>query len=40
LLDGRLSEPGAFPCLGLFAVEEFMQELSEFDIISMQTEGA
>ncbi len=34
LLKGELSEPGAFPCLGLFTVDEFMHELSDFDVIS------
>lgn len=33
LLEGRLSEPGAIPCLGLFTVEECMQELSDYDVI-------
>ena len=34
LLEGRRTEPGAIPCLGLFTVEEFMQELAGFDVIS------
>ena len=32
LLSGGLTRRGAFPCLGLFSVSEFMQELSSFDI--------
>lgn len=32
LLDGELSAPGAYPCLGLFTVAEFMDELAEFDV--------
>jgi hypothetical protein len=34
LLEGRLSKSGAIPCLGLFTVDEFMQELAGFDVIS------
>jgi len=34
LLDGKSHEAGAYPCLGLFTVDEFMQELSDFDVIS------
>lgn len=32
LLNGELSAPGAYPCLGLFTVAELMAELAEFDI--------
>lgn len=32
LLDGDLLEPGAYPCLGLFTVAEFMAELAAFDV--------
>ncbi len=34
LLAGKLSEPGAYPCLGLFTVAELMAELADFDITS------
>ena len=33
LLAGSLYEPGAYPCLGLFTVEEFMRELSDYDVM-------
>ena len=39
LLEGRLSEPGAYPCLGLFTVAEFMQDLSGFDVSVRLVEG-
>lgn len=32
LLDGRLSKPGAIPCLGLFTVDELMAQLKAFDV--------
>jgi len=32
LLDGELTAPGAYPCLGLFTVAELMAELAEFDV--------
>lgn len=32
LLEGKLSKPGAYPCLGLFAVAEFMKELAGFHV--------
>jgi len=32
LLNDELSAPGAYPCLGLFTVAEFMAELADFDI--------
>jgi len=33
ILRGEEPEAGAYPCLGLFTVEEFMQELSDYDVI-------
>ena len=32
LLDGTLARRGAFPCLGLFTVDELRQEMHEFDV--------
>jgi hypothetical protein len=34
LLRGNSPAAGAYPCLGLFTVEEFMRDLSGFDVIS------
>jgi saccharopine dehydrogenase-like NADP-dependent oxidoreductase len=39
MLEGELLEPGAYPCLGLFTVEEFMQELSGFDVSAQPVGG-
>ena len=33
IVRGEAPEAGAYPCLGLFTVEEFMQELSDYDVI-------
>lgn len=32
LLNGTLTRRGAFPCLGLFSVDELRQEMREFDV--------
>ena len=32
LLDGSLQRRGAFPCLGLFSVDELRREMHEFDV--------
>lgn len=32
LLDGTLTRRGAFPCLGLFSVDELRREMREFDV--------
>ena len=39
LLEGKLSKSGAYPCLGLFTVAEFMQDLSGFDVSVRLVEG-
>ncbi|MFQ5610078.1 MAG: hypothetical protein ACE5F8_07390, partial [Woeseiaceae bacterium] len=34
LLSGKLGRRGAYPCLGLFTIDELMHEMREFDVES------